>query len=117
MIKVWEVAATAALIVGGASAAAAQNWNGAEQLARGDVAGAERVIVAQQRLFPRDPDLLLNLAVVFARTGRVSEARQAYQQVLAQPNEPLDLDGARLALAHDLATAGLRRLSTEVAAR
>ena len=111
-----EVAAAAALLVATGGTATAQNFNGAEYLARGDATGAERVIMAQQRLFPHDADLLLNLAAVYARTGRQAEARRMYQAVIAQPDEELDLAGRRTATAHLIAAEGLRRLPVSVAA-
>lgn len=116
MVKWMEAAATAALIVGGAPAAAAQNWNGAEQIARGDYAAAERIIVREQRLFPRDTDLLINLATVYARTGRTAEARRTYALAAAQPDETLETAGARTVSSRELALTGLRTLDREIAA-
>ncbi len=116
-MRKMEVAAAAALIDAGAGAASAQNFNGAEFIKAGDMAGAERVIMAQRHQFPHDADLLLNLATVYARTGRVIEARSMYQAVMAQPDEELDLLGGRVATAHALATDGMRRLPTDLARR
>lgn len=106
-----------ALAATAAQASDLQGFAGAREIARGDYAAAERVIVEQQRLFPRDADLLINLAYVYARTGRQAEARRLYQQVAAQPDELLDLSGQRTAKAHRVAAAGLRRLDQQVAAR
>ena len=116
MIKLVEVAAAVVLIVGGASAASAENWNGAAQIARGDYAAAERIIVREQRLFPRDTDLLINLATVYARTGRVAEARRTYALAAAQPDEQLDMTSSRTMSSRALATGALRSLDREVAA-
>ena len=111
MKMMMEVAAAAALIVGGADVAVAQDFSGARQIAAGDYAGAERAITTQRRLFPRDADLMLNLATVYRRTGRTDEARRLYQAVAAQPDELLDLPDGRTASAHALANEGLRRLT------
>lgn len=116
MKMLMEVAAAAALIVGGAGVAVAQDFSGARQIAAGDYAGAERAITMQQGLFPRDADLMLNLAIVYRRTGRTEEARRLYEAVLTQPDELLDLPNGRTVKAHALANDGLRRLNT-VAAR
>jgi Flp pilus assembly protein TadD len=105
------------LLLGAATAAQAQDFAGAAQIMRGDLAGAERAIQAEQRLFPRDADLLLNLAYVYARTGRQAEARQLYRQVAAQPDELLDMPAQRTARAHAVAAMGLQRLDRQVAAR
>lgn len=105
----------AAMVTGGAAGAQMTNHNGAEPLARGQYAVAERVIVAQQRVFPRDTDLLLNLAQVYAHTGRAADARQAYVRVLSLPDERLRLAGGSFASSHTLAQAGMRRLGSEIA--
>lgn len=107
----------AALVATGAQASDLQGFAGAKEIARGDYGAAERLILEQQRMFPRDADLLINLAYVYARTGRQAEARRLYQQVTAQPDEMLDLSGQRTAKAHRVAAAGLRRLDQQVAAR
>ena len=116
MRMLMEVAAVAVLIAGGAGTASAENFNGAAQIARGDYAAAERIIVREQRLFPRDTDLLINLATVYARTGRIAEARRTYALAAAQPDEALDLTGSRTVSSRALATGALRSLDREVAA-
>ena len=109
-----KAAALAALM---ATGAAAQDFSGAAALARGDYAAAERAIAAQQRLFPRDADLLINLAQVYARTGRTAEAARLYREVAAQPDDALDLPDGRVASSHALAGKGLQRLTVALAAR
>lgn len=96
---------------GAASAQTMSSWNGAAEITRGDYAAAERAIQAQQRLFPRDVDLMLNLAIVYRRTGRVSDARALYLKVLAGPDEPLDMIGDRPRSAHTIAGAALRQMT------
>lgn len=116
MHKLMEVAAAAALLAGAAGPAAAQDWNGAEQIGRGDYAAAERLILKQQRMFSGDVDLMINLAAVYARTGRTAEARRLYQTVAARPDEKMDMAGQRTAWSQALAAEGLRRLDRQVAA-
>jgi tetratricopeptide (TPR) repeat protein len=105
------------LVATAAQASDLQGFAGAKEIARGDYVAAERLILEQQRMFPRDADLLINLAYVYARTGRQAEARRLYEQVVAQPNELLDLSKQRTAKAHRIAAAGLKRLDQQVAAR
>lgn len=94
----------------------AQSYSGAEQIAGGDLAAAEREITQQRRVFPNDPDLLINLAHVYAKTDRVAEARRLYRIVLDRPDEDLVMADGRAAPAHLLASEGLRRISTQVVA-
>ena len=110
MVKVLQfVAATAALFA--APAFAQDDYNGATQILKGDYASAEQVIVKQQRMFPGDADLLLNLARIYSLTGRANEARATYRAVLARPDDLMDLPNtARPQSSHVLAGAALRRL-------
>lgn len=94
----------------------AESFSGAERIAQGDLAGAEREIAQHRRVFPNDPDLLINLAHVYARTDRQAEARQLYRAVLAREDEELSVAGGQPASAHRLASEGLRRISGGVIA-
>lgn len=96
--------------------AQAQGFSGAERITQGDLTGAEREIARQRQLFPNDPDLLINLAHVYARTERTAEARALYRTVLTQPDEELTLRGGTAMSAHSLAHEGLRRISAPVLA-
>ena len=100
-------------------AVAADDGNGATQIMRGDYAAAERIILAQEKMFPGDPDLLLNLASVYRHTGRVGEARALYRAVLARPDDVMDLPAqAAPRTAHDIARAGLVSMdATQLTAR
>lgn len=118
MLKLIEVAAATALLACSAGVASAQDWNGAEQIVRGDYAAAERVITAQQRQFPHDVDLTLNLARVYLATNRAAEAQELYRAVALQPDEELDMPGGRTGWSRELAATALRRLAdARVAAR
>ncbi|WP_375396817.1 tetratricopeptide repeat protein [uncultured Sphingomonas sp.] len=63
---------------------------GYAQIRAGDYSAAERMIQAERRIYPNKPELLLNLAVVYNRTGREKEASTLYRRVLAQPEVMLD---------------------------
>lgn len=105
-----------ALIVAGllATAATAQaagkDENGFQQIMAGDLAQAERMLVSEHKAFPADPSLSLNLALVYARTGRSDAARSLYLDVLARPNEEMDMAGDATGWSHELARRGLKRL-------
>jgi len=77
---------------------------------QGDFAGAEQTLTQELRIHPDRPELLLNLATVYARTGRKGEARTLYRQVLAQDDVLMDLSADRTAGSHAVAVAGLRRI-------
>lgn len=79
-------------------------------IARGDLATAERRLLAERRIFPDRPEILLNLAAVYARTGRGPEARALYEAVLAEQPVLLDLSRGSSATSHAIAEAGLGRL-------
>ncbi|MEI9850851.1 MAG: tetratricopeptide repeat protein [Sphingomonas sp.] len=81
-------------------------------IARGDFTRAERDLLAELRIHPDRPELLLNLAAVYSRTGRQAEARGLYEKVLAQSEVLMDLDADRTAGSHAIARIGLRRLAT-----
>ena len=105
------IAVAAALF--GSTAAMADEGNGAVQIMQGDYASAERIIQAQAKIFPGDPDLLLNLASVYRHTGRASEARALYRAVLARPDELMDMaNAAEPRTAHTLAKVALGNMDT-----
>jgi Flp pilus assembly protein TadD len=79
----------------------------------GDYARAEAKLNADLRVHPGRPELLLNLAAVYARTDRVDAARQLYRQVLAQDDVLMDLTPERTAGSHAIAQAGLARLPAQ----
>ena len=112
MVKTLQLVAATAALFAVAPAFAQDDYNGATQILRGDYASAERVILEQQRMFPGDADLLLNLARVYSLTGRTSEARATYSAVLARPDDLMDLPNmARPQSSHALAGAALQRLN------
>ena len=90
---------------------------GYHAIAAGDLATAEERIVAERKIFPQRPELMLNLASVYARTGRDSEARALYAAVLARPAVALDLPSGAVESSHDLANRALRLQGREIATR
>ncbi|MDV3456909.1 tetratricopeptide repeat protein [Sphingomonas sp. HF-S4] len=84
----------------------------ATQISQGDFAAAESRLLSELRIHPGRPELLLNLAAVYAKTGRTGEARGLYTRVLGQDEVLMDLSVDRTAGSHALAQRGLRRLDT-----
>ena len=116
MRNISVILAAAALVATGTASAQTIGFNGADEIARGDYAGAERMIAKTRTLFPRYPELMLNLAVVYRHTGRAAEARSLYQEVLREPDEVMDLRANRSeASSHRVAQAGLLSLDQRIA--
>lgn len=85
---------------------------------RGDYAAAERTLLAEARIFPDKPEVLLNLAAIYARTGRVTEARTLYNRVLTLQPVAMDVVDGQVAASHLIAGRGLRQLdAAQMAAR
>lgn len=96
----------------------AEDHSGYTQIMHGDLAAAEKAVVSQRYAFPDDADLMLNLAAIYAQTGRVSKARSLYFDVLDRDNQSMVLAQNRTAWSHDIARRGLLRLAgTELSAR
>lgn len=118
--KVMALAA-AAMALTIALPAAAQNTavrSAHDAFAQGDYVRAERVLAAERRVFPNSPEVLINLAAVYARTGRVQQAASLYRRVLAREDVLLDLNADRTASAHMIAQTGLSRVGNlQTAAR
>ena len=118
-IRLAGVAALA--IVASTSAAAAQSSavrSAHAAIVDNDLTRAERLLTAEQRVFPHHPEVLINLAAVYARTGRVQQASALYRQVLAREDVLLDLSADRTATSHVIAETGLRRVGgAQTAAR
>ncbi|UVO51834.1 tetratricopeptide repeat protein [Sphingomonas sp. SUN019] len=114
-------AATLSLMVASpalADSTAPRDRTGYRAIAAGDLALAERDLVAERRIFPQRPELMLNLAAVYARTGRVAEARALYDAALNAPAVELDISGGKVATSHEVARAGQAMLSSgQIASR
>jgi DNA-binding SARP family transcriptional activator len=90
--------------------ASAQDAVASSQISTGAYDQAEQKLKAELRIHPDRPELLLNLAAVYARTGRVGEARALYSQVLSQREVLMDLPAERTAGSHAIARTGLKLL-------
>lgn len=99
----------AALGLAGPGLAENSNSNGSIEIAHGDFAGAERIIMAQQAQFAANPDLLYNLAAIYRQTDRSEQARGIYKRILRLPDQEL-LAGDRFTTSHVLAREALARL-------
>ncbi|WP_448664904.1 tetratricopeptide repeat protein [Sphingomonas sp. CJ20] len=97
-------------LVVGAVPALAQERTASDQIATGAYSDAERALGAELRIHPNRPELLLNLAAVYAKTGRTAQARALYSQVLSQDSVLMDLPADRVAPSHAVAQTGLKRL-------
>jgi tetratricopeptide (TPR) repeat protein len=80
-------------------------------ITQGAYGEAEARLMRELRIHPDRPELLLNLAAVYARTGRVDAGRSLYERVLSQDEVLMDLASQRTAGSHGIAKAGLARLS------
>jgi len=82
----------------------------AASIAAGAYAEAEQAIQSELRIYPGRPELLLNLAAVYAKTGRTADAKALYTRVLAQRDVLMDLSADKVAGSHAVATAGLKQV-------
>jgi hypothetical protein len=90
---------------------------GYRAIVAGDLAAAEQRIVAERKIFPQRPELMLNLASVYYRTGRESEARALYAAVLDRPAVAMDLPSGAVVSSHDLASRALGQQPQQIATR
>jgi thioredoxin-like negative regulator of GroEL len=97
--------------------AMAKDRVGYQAIAAGSMADAERTIRAERAIFPERPELMLNLAAVYARTGRDAQARALYGEVLDRAPVAMDLADGSVQSSHVLAQKGLSRLVTTMATR
>ena len=79
---------------------AQENPVGSTQIAQGDYAQAESKLLAELRIHPGRPELLLNLAAVYAKTGRAGEARNLYTKVLSRDDVLMDVSADQTAGSH-----------------
>ncbi len=90
---------------------------GYQAISAGDFTTATRQIEAERRIFPQRPELMLNLAVAYARTGRIADARSLYGEVLRRPAVAMDMPNGAVTSSHAVAARGLARLTTTLATR
>ncbi|OYY68436.1 tetratricopeptide repeat protein [Sphingomonas sp. 28-63-12] len=101
-----------------------EDHSGYTEIMHGNFSAAEKTVIKQRDAFPDDADLMLNLAAIYAQTGRISKARSLYIEVLDRADQSMLLAQNRTAWSHDIARRGLQRLgpqqrpaSTEITAR
>ncbi len=105
------------ILAGAATPALAADRNGYSQIAAGNMSAAEQRIVAERRIFPDRPELMLNLAAVYRNTGRDAQAKALYAAVLDKPAVALDMPSGAVVSSHDLAERALARFSPQIATR
>ncbi|WP_182912001.1 tetratricopeptide repeat protein [Sphingomonas cavernae] len=94
---------------GAANAAGEPNRYGFDQIAAKDLKAAETRLDAQRAKEPNEPSVLLNLAYVYKKTGRATEAVTLYNEVLAQPDVLMALGDGRPASSHAIALKAMDR--------
>ncbi|VXC65681.1 tetratricopeptide repeat protein [Sphingomonas sp. AX6] len=77
---------------------------------RGDYAAAERQLKREARVSADRPEVLLNLAAVYAMTQRPDEARALYERVLSIDEVRMAQSADRVAGSHRIAEVGLAQL-------
>ena len=109
----------AALVIAASVAGPAQARDrvGYQAIAAGSLTQAERTLDAERAIFPDRPELMLNLAAVYARTGREAQARALYADVLDRGDVAMDLADGSVVSSHALAHKALARLTTTMATR
>ncbi len=107
----------ALVLAGSATSAFAADRTGYTAIAAGNMSVAEQRIVEERRIFPDRPELMLNLAAVYHRTGRDSQARALYASVLDRPAVAMDTPSGAVVSSHDLAERALARYAPQMATR
>lgn len=105
------------VLVVAATPALAKDRLGYQAIAAGDLTSAEQTLTAERRIFSTRPEVALNLAAVYARTGRTAEARDLYDDILARDAVDLERGDGSVRSSHDLARAGLTALTPTLVAR
>ena len=108
-MRVWFALAAGAVFATSAMAQSQEQTYGFNAIARDDLAGAEARLSAQRAAEPNEPSVLLNLAYVYAKTGRTAQATALYNQVMAGQNVMMLTGGRQQVSSHDLAQRGLSR--------
>ncbi|WP_184002950.1 tetratricopeptide repeat protein [Stakelama sediminis] len=115
MVTIAAGAASMTLISVPASAQDAGRYANAA-LTKGDYTTAERQLLADYAAMPDRQEVLLNLATLYAYTGRAEQARILYEKVLSRPDVLMNLANGRSAHSYDLARAGIAKLPLHTSA-
>jgi len=113
---VVAVVASTLGFLGSIGPAVANERSGYQAIAARDWTGAERVLLSELRIHPGRPELMLNLAAVYARTGRAAQARQLYAAVLDRPAVAMDMPSGDVRSSHAVAEQALARVPATLAA-
>ena len=115
MGRIVTIAVAAVAMV--ATPAMAKDRVGYKAISAGSLSQAEATLTRERIIFPSRPELMLNLAAVYARTGRIDQARAPSPRRTAREAVPMDLaDGAVLS-SYEIARRGLARLGATIASR
>ena len=98
-----------ALVATAAGAQTQEQRYGFNAIQRDDLAGAEARLIAQLAQEPNEPSVLINLAHVYAKTGRFEQAEALYRKVMAADNILMLTASNRQVGSHELAQRGLDR--------
>lgn len=104
-------------LAGVATPALAADQTGYQAIAGGDLAAAEQQIASELKIYPHRPELMLNLASVYRKTGREQMARDLYRDVLARRSVAMDMPSGAVVSSHDLAKRGLGQTMAVMASR
>lgn len=115
-MRATKLIIVAAMLGVPAASAVAQNRSDPyahNAIERGEFAEAETSLRAQLALEPAKPELLLNLAAIYARTNRLDQAEQLYSRVMTGEDVSLLLRPDHALGAHAIAERGLRKLDVQ----
>jgi hypothetical protein len=101
---------TAALATNAVAQAPQQGETGYRAIAAGDLVRAERDLTRDPSL-SRRPELMLNLAALYLRSGRPAEATALYRAVLDRRAVDMDMPSGAVRSSHSIAQAGLALLA------
>lgn len=113
MVRKVSVAAAVLMSAGMASAQVPGHDIGRSGLTHASLSNAEATLVKADRSTPDQPEVLLNLAAVYALSDRKSQARELYARVLSGENASLVTGSSRVANAHDIARKGISLLDRQ----
>jgi Flp pilus assembly protein TadD len=115
-MRAFKAIIVAAMLGLPAVSAAAQDRNDPyahNAIEAGDYTEAESSLRAQLALEPNKPEVLINLAAIYARTNRLDAAQALYQRALSAQDVSLLLKPDVALNSHAIAQRGLRKLDQQ----
>jgi len=91
--------------------------SGYDQIRSGRLDRAEKLLSQQIASHPDAPEVALNLAAVYVKTGRTNMAQTLYQRVLAMPEMAMDMPSGAVASSHAVARNGAAVAGARMAMR